>query len=326
MREYIVLPGKERMEISVVVPTFNRRAIVLRAVEALFAQSLPATDFEIIVVVDGSIDGTAAALRLLRPPCQFSVIEQENKGPSAARNTGYRAAAANLVLFLDDDMLSDPGLVAAHLAEHKQRDRIVAFGSLYLSLDSPPSIAAECFNREIGSLYLERKRNSEREWQIADCVFSNASLARSMLEEVGGFDETFRKREDLELGVRLLDSGAQMRYIENAVAYQYFEKTAADLIHDAEAFAVADVMFARRHPTAFIKGQLNWLDQEPRWKRNIRQMAATVPLISDLLLTPIHAGAEICSGVPGFRDIGVRALQIRRRIHWYRKALELGWN
>lgn len=311
------------MEISVVVPTFNRRRIVTRTVEALFTQSLPAAVYEIIVVIDGSTDGTAGALRLLRPTCQFRVIEQENRGPSAARNTGYRAAAADLVLFLDDDMLGDPGLVAAHLAAHKQRGRFVAFGSLYLSPDSPPSLAAECFNREIGAFYLERKRNPQLEWQITDCVFSNASMARALLEEFGGFDETFRKREDLELGARLLHSGVKPQYIENAIAYQYFEKTSADMIHDAEAFAAADVMFARKHPEALIKGQLNWLLQEPSWKRRIRQMAATAPLIADLCLTPLCGFGEICSRVPVLRDIGVRALQIRRRIHWYRKVLEL---
>jgi hypothetical protein len=95
------------------------------------------------------------------------------------------------------------------------------------------------------------------------------------------------------------------------------------MIHDAEAFAAADVMFARKHPEALIKGQLNWLIQEPSWKRRIRQMAATAPLIADLFLTPLCGFGEICSRVPVLRDIGVRALQIRRRIHWYRKVLEL---
>jgi glycosyltransferase involved in cell wall biosynthesis len=313
------------MEISVVVPTFNRRKIVTRTVEALFAQNPVAAAYEIIVVVDGSADGTAAALRLLRPTCPFRVIEQENRGPSAARNAGYRAATANLVLFLDDDMLADPGLVAAHVAAHKSRGGIVAFGSLYLSSDSPPSLATECFNREIGAFYLERKRNPRREWQVADCVFSNASMPRALLNEVGGFDETFRKREDLELGVRLLDSGVQQLYVDDAVAYQYFEKTSADLIHDAEAFALGDVKFAHKHPSAIIKGQLNWLDKEPALKRRILQMAATVPLVADLFLYPICTFAEIFSHMPVLRDMGVRALQIRRRIRWYHKVLELGW-
>jgi len=314
------------MKISVVVPTFNRRKIVTRTVEALLAQSLPAVDYEIIVVVDGSSDGTGLALRHLPHACQFRVIEQENRGPSAARNTGYRAAAADLVLFLDDDMLADPDLLAAHLAVHRQPSRIVAFGSLYLSPECAPSLAAGCFNREIGAFYLERKRNPERKWEISDCVFSNASMACRLLDEVGGFDESFRKREDLELGVRLLNSEVQPQFIDNAIAYQFLDKTAADLIHDAEAFAVGDVMFARKHPHAVIRGQLNWFAQQARWKRRTLKMAAAASPVVDCCLTPICACGEFFSRTPVLRKMGLRALQVRRRIRWYRKVRELGFD
>lgn len=314
------------MDISVVVPTFNRREIVKRCLSTLFAQTLAPSRFEIIVVVDGSSDGTAEALRELKAPCEFRVIEQQNLGLAGARNKGYRAAAANLVLFLDDDMLADPDLVAAHLASHRQCSRIVAFGAIYLSSDSPPCLAAECFNREIGAFYLERKRNPQREWQMADCVFGNASLARELLEQAGGFDAAFRMREDLELGIRLFGSGVQARYIEGAIAYQYIEKSAADLVRDAEAFAVADVMFARKHPHALVKGQLKWLEKESPRKRRTLQMAASVPWFVDLLLGPVCAVGDAFARVSALRHLGVRALQIRRRIHWYRKVRALGWS
>lgn len=133
------------MEISVVVPTYNRCRIVTRTVEALFAQSASGAEYEVIVVDDGSTDGTADALRQLRPACRFRVIAQENRGPSAARNAGYRASEANLVLFLDDDMLADPGLVAAHLAAHEEPGRRIAFGALYLSAAPPPRLGGGVF-------------------------------------------------------------------------------------------------------------------------------------------------------------------------------------
>ena len=94
------------MDISVVVPTFNRREIAARTLATLFAQNSPPSSYEVVVVVDGSTDGTATALQSLRPDCSFRVIEQENRGLAGARNSGYKAAAADLVLFLDDDMLS----------------------------------------------------------------------------------------------------------------------------------------------------------------------------------------------------------------------------
>ena len=58
------------------------------------------------------------------------------------------------MIFLDDDMDCDPGLVAAHIAEHHKVDTVVVFGALFLSPDSPPSLALECFQREIGAYHV----------------------------------------------------------------------------------------------------------------------------------------------------------------------------
>lgn len=314
-----------RMRISVVVPTWNRRRIVTQTLDALFTQAAPATDYEIIVVDDGSTDGTADALRLFQPACRFRVIEQENLGPAAARNTGFRAALADLILFLDDDMTADPGLITAHIAAHEGSGRQIVFGALFLSAESRAGIAAECFNREIGAVYLERRQRPEIAWQPEDCVFSNASMPRALLEESGGFDERFRKREDLELGIRLFDLGAQPQYAARAIARQVVEKTAADLIRDAEAFAEGDVLLARKHRGVEIKGQLSWLARQPCGKLHMLRVAAAVPALSDLLLAPLCVCGELFSRVTAARNVGVRALQMRRRIHWLSRVLKLGW-
>jgi glycosyltransferase involved in cell wall biosynthesis len=311
------------MDISVIIPTYNRRDTVRYSLETLFAQKFPASRFEIIVVIDGSTDGTAALLRELQPRRPFRVIEQENRGPSGARNAGYRAAASGLVLFLDDDMRCDSDLVAAHVAAHADSGSIIAFGSLFLSEDSRPSLAAECFRREIGAFHLRNKRTPEAKWQVTDCTFANASIPKALLENAGGFDESFRRREDLELGVRLIAAGAHPTYVKNAIAFQHYEKTCADLIHDAEGFAAADVMFARKHPNIQVQGQLNSPNSDPRWKQSVRRIAAVWPPAADIILAPACGLGEVFFVIPVLRRIGVRALQIRRRIHWLHKVLEL---
>jgi len=128
--------------LSVVVPTHQRRALLLRVLAALDAQALAKDRYEIVVVCDGCTDGTAEAARgwaASRPGASpgaapststndagssgraapgslaLTVIEQPNVGAAAARNRGARAAAGPLLLFLDDDMIADSELLGAHL-------------------------------------------------------------------------------------------------------------------------------------------------------------------------------------------------------------------
>jgi glycosyltransferase involved in cell wall biosynthesis len=312
------------MEISVVVPTYNRREIVSRSLQALFAQQLAPSRFEIVVVVDGSTDGTAEALRALKPKCGFRVIEQENRGPSAARNTGYRAAQADLVLFLDDDMICVPCLVEEHLIAQQGLKKTLVYGTVSLSEESPASLGAECFNREIGSHYGRPDQTGGRDWLKSECIFSNASIPGKLLECVGGFDEAFRMREDLELGIRLFLAGADARYADRAVACQYYNKTTADLIKDAEIFAAGDLLIAERYSGRIVRGQVSRLRQTKGLKRFLNRIAAMWPSLGDFALAPLCNLAEVFPRIRPLRNAGVRALILRRRIHWLHRLLELG--
>ena len=130
-------------------------------------------------------------------------------------------------------------------------------------------------------------------------------------------------REDLELGIRLFSAGVQPRYISTAIAYQYYVKTSADLIRDAEIFAVGDVMFARKHPEAQIDGQLKRLANEPQWKQKLRRIVARHPAATDLFLAPFCRLGQKFIRVPALRRLGVRALQMRRGNYWLHKVLEI---
>lgn len=309
---------RNALDISVVVPTYNRREIVLQSLETLFVQDFPSSRFEIIVVVDGSSDGTAAALRTFEPACRFRVIEQENRGLAGARNTGYRAAESDLVLFLDDDMRCDPELLTQHVRAHRRFAQAVIFGSLFLTSDSSANLASECFRRELGAFHLQHVIDPSREWKITDCIFSNASITRELLRKVDGFDEQFRMREDLELGIRLRKAGVRMEYVKDAIAYQYYNKTASDLLADAEAFGAADALFAKKHPDQMIEGHLRWLENDAAWKRMMRSLIASSPMLEKCLLAPWCTLGQMFSNFAPVRSVGVRALQIRRRIHWLR--------
>src|SRR6266498_3763264 len=95
--------------ISVVIPTYDRCEALARTLGALARQTLPAKDFEVVVVVDGSRDDTRAVLEMLETPFALRWLWQENLGRSAARNAGIRAARADVVVFVDDDVEPAPG-------------------------------------------------------------------------------------------------------------------------------------------------------------------------------------------------------------------------
>ena len=311
------------MEISVVVPTYNRCRIVLRTLETLFAQTVSPSRFELVVVVDGSTDDTAVALKKLHPACGFQIIEQENRGLAGARNSGYKTAQSELILFLDDDMLCDPELLEAHLDAHKEMQDIAGFGAIFLSPESPPSLAAQCFNREIGSSHIRRKANPNLAWELRECIFSNTSLLRRKLESLEGFDEAFRMREDLEFGIRLFQTNTRPLPIPRATAYQYYNKTHMDLIRDAKAFAEADFLLAQKHPKTKIDGHLSSVDIEHNWKHAARSLAARNPRLAEWILRPICNVSELLYPIPAFQNLGVRTLQGRRRIHWLHRMREL---
>jgi len=311
------------MKVSVIVPTYNRREVVVRTLKTLFEQDFCPEEYEIIVVIDGSIDGTALALRALSSPSAFRIIEQENRGLAGARNTGLRAARGDVVLFLDDDMDCDRRLISEHHAAHVGAEPVIGFGAVFLSSDSPLSLPAEIFKLEVGAFYLRQKAAPETQWSQQACIFGNTSAPRPLLLEVGGFDERFRMREDAELGIRLFARGIRPQYLPNAIACQYYFKTAADLIRDAEAFAIADHMLMQKHGSRVPEALTGRRMHDRAWKQWAWRAIAAWPRLTEIFLILCCWIGERLIMLPLLRRLGMRALQVRRSIHWHRRLAEL---
>jgi glycosyltransferase involved in cell wall biosynthesis len=120
------------MEASVVIPTYNKAAYLELTLESLWHQSCATSQYEVIVVDDGSSDTTSAVLECFRERgWHFQAIKQAQAGRSVARNVGILAATGRIVLFLDDDCLCDRELVATHIARHAGADNKVVMGWSY---------------------------------------------------------------------------------------------------------------------------------------------------------------------------------------------------
>lgn len=183
--------------ISVVIPTFNRGARVLGAIASAASQTYP--DLEIVVVDDGSSDGTAALLDGLACPRPLSVIEAgRNEGAPMARNRGIAASAGRWVAFLDSDDVWHPGKLERQMALLRQRGS--EFGACYTGLaayDDAGSLRGVSRATEDGDI-----RAALMTHNLVGST-SSALVRRDLLIEVGGFAPTLRSCQDWDLWVRL---------------------------------------------------------------------------------------------------------------------------
>jgi GT2 family glycosyltransferase/peptidoglycan/xylan/chitin deacetylase (PgdA/CDA1 family) len=243
--------------ISVVIPTFQRRETVARSVAALDRQSF--RDFEVVVSVDGSTDGTAAALRSLSTSFPLRVIEQTNRGRAAAVNAGAEAAGGEILLILDDDMSADPELLAEHDRSHRDGAEVV-MGDLPLDPASPSNLLSWgvgwwAANRG------ERLSEPGAEIGIADLLTGQISISRAAFEAVGGFDVGFTRDglfggEDLDLGYRLLKAGYEIGFNPRAISCQYYDVDPLAYLDRAYETGRSDWELVAKHPelSARLKG------------------------------------------------------------------------
>jgi GT2 family glycosyltransferase len=235
--------------LSIVVPTVDRRESVLRLLRALETQTVPPSDFEVIVVVDGSADDTAEAVDAYRAPFALRHLSLPRSGLASARNAGARAAGAPIVQFLDDDMEPAPGMVAAHLARHRQGDAVGVVGAAPIVV--PPAASPVVHYRARGfARKLERLAARRDQLAFNDVYGGNVSIVREAFLAAGGYDETFRVygHEDYELSLRLTRAGHRFVYSPDALANQYYDKSLRGLAADVQSEGRTAVLFARKHP------------------------------------------------------------------------------
>ena len=213
-------------ELSVIIPTYNRKEILLKTLAGYQAQSARSEILEVLVLDDGSTDGTPDAVSESTRGAEIPVryFRLTHRGPAALRNLGIREAKGRLLLFGDDDIVPGPGMVGEHLAWHKRfPDAAVAvLGLVEWAPEVKPTPFMQWLAKD-GILfgYAHLKPGQQAGFR---CFYScNLSLKTDFLRENGLFDEDFKgpALEDTELGYRLEKRGLRLLYNPGAVGYHH---------------------------------------------------------------------------------------------------------
>ncbi|MEX1254762.1 MAG: glycosyltransferase [Dehalococcoidia bacterium] len=236
---------------SVVVPTYNRAKSLVRLLDSLAQQDIAPDDFEVIVVDDGSSDGTWHALNEARQPYRLRPLWQRNQGPGVARNAAVRVAAGELIIFVDDDVIAAPDLLRRHIEAHEAPGDLVVIGLMALADGARLSPWAEW---ESYALYKQYEAMQEGRWAPTPRQFytANASVHRVDLIAAGLFDPLFRRAEDVELAYRLRDLGLAFRFLPEAVAYHRPGRSYAAWRRMAEQYGYYDILMWRAKGRAHI--------------------------------------------------------------------------
>jgi len=258
-----------RPELSVIVPSHNRLALLERCIGALRAQAQDAAQFELIVADDGSSDDTAAAVEQLETPFPLRVLRLEKVGKSKALNAAIEVAEGDVCLFLDDDVIASRELVVEHLAAHRENGMTVGIGAL---TQQPPTASdwyAHSFAKAWNDHYRRLAERRRPDWSAS--YGGNLSVPRRALLAVGGFAADLEVSEDTELGFRLERHGYRVRYLPRAHAVHDDQKPRRRLLGDARRQGVGYIELVQRHPAMQAK-LIGWFGAAPPRELALRRL------------------------------------------------------
>ena len=256
--------------LSAILCTFNRAELLSRTLESILGQTLDQSNFELIVIDDGSTDETRKVVESFERRLPLRYAYQANAGLASARNHGIYRSQAPILLFLDDDDLCSPNLFEEHLKTHVQYpdNHFAVLG--YVALD--PNLAEKPvlhYVTEVGC-YLFSYPNLKH-GDVLDYPYfwgGCSSCKRKFLIEYGVFNPVFRFGcEDIELAYRLSKNNLKVVYNAHAVSTMVrdisFDAFCKRLIRQGES----QYVFSQLHPDAEVQKWTEMIGAEEEWQR-----------------------------------------------------------
>ena len=311
--------------VSIVVPTYNRIERLKQVIAAIERQTYPLENMEVIVVSDGSTDGTHEYLASIKTPLSLRFVVQQNSGPAAARNNGARNARGEYVLFIDDDVVPTPQLVAEHMRLQTERPNLVVVGPMLNPPDFTHSPWVAWEQAMLEKQYAAMRRG---DWAATARQFytGNTSLPRQVLISSGGFNERFRRAEDIELAYRLENLGVEFCFSKEAIGYHYAERSFNSWLQIPYAYGKYEIIFSREVNHELLTFIRERFSERNRLTRTVIGLCLDVPPMSRAVLRLASGAASICyrCGAPG-RRIAQAAYSVMFNLRYYQGvADELG--
>ncbi|MFC6722999.1 glycosyltransferase family 2 protein [Halobium palmae] len=232
-------------EVTAVVTTYNSEGSAQRAINSVLAQTI---DCEIIVVDDASTDETMAVLQEYNTHSNIKIIRHsENKGGSAARNTGIKNSSTKYIALLDGDDLWNPTKIQHQLERIKSDNSAVAvycdYSNILQGIPKVRNILAKSLGFQSGNNGGPRPEGGvELIPHILSMDFdlggsSTLLFERTVVDEIGGFDERFPRHQDWEFLIRLLKKG-RLVHVDQELVVKY-----EDGLHSIESVKMAKFLF-----------------------------------------------------------------------------------
>lgn len=263
--------GRKDPLISVVMPTFNRADLLEVALRKLAVQTLPANEYEVVVVDDGSADCTARMCRDLEGLLPLRYFRLDHAGTAAAKNLGVFVSRGTLVLILDDDDYPDQDLLRAHVEGHERHPK-EAVAVLGYTTWAPELTITELmwYVTDIGQ-YLFAYRDLKHGQMLNFTHFwaGRISLKRAFLTQYGVFNQDmfWPSYEDVELGYRLSHHGLRIAFSRDAVSYMNRSMSYDSFCLRCEAQGASQWLLTSIHREPILDEYCRLPDPRTTWER-----------------------------------------------------------